>query len=178
MLNYYEPLTQAESDFAAEHHELIFGYLNQAGLSEDDFYDIAVFGYLRAVRKYLARAELRRYSFSTIAYRAMSRDVHHSRKYWLRQKRRAEVISFNEELHTPDLADTVAETCEKVISFQELTGKLTGTQRKIVFLRCEGYRDREITTICRLAPGELDLEMNRARANVVPFTIKTAAAAA
>ena len=48
----------------------------------------------------------------------------------------------------------------------------------IVFLRCEGYRDREITTICRLAPGELDLEMNRARANVVPFTIKTVAVAA
>ena len=89
MLNYHEPLTQAESDFAAEHHDLIYGYLNQAGLPEDDFYDIAVFGYLRAVRKYLARPELRRYSFSTIAYRAMSCDVHHSREYWLRQKRRA-----------------------------------------------------------------------------------------
>ena len=27
MLNYHEPLTQAESDFAAEHHDLIYGYL-------------------------------------------------------------------------------------------------------------------------------------------------------
>ena len=153
-------------------------YLNQAGLPEDDFYDIAVFGYLRAVRKYLARPELRRYSFSTIAYRAMSCDVHHSREYWLRQKRRAEVTSFNEELHTPDLTDTVAEACEKVVSFQELAGKLTGTQRRIASLRCEGYRDREIAAICRLTPGEVALEMNRARANIVPFPVETAAAAA
>ena len=178
MLNYHEPLTQAESDFAAEHHDLIYGYLNQAGLPEDDFYDISVFGYLRAVRKYLARPELRRYSFSTIAYRAMSCDVHHSREYWLRQKRRAEVTSFNEELHTPDLTDTVAEACEKVVSFQELAGKLTGTQRRIASLRCEGYRDREIAAICRLTPGEVALEMNRARANIVPFPVETAAAAA
>ena len=72
MLNYNLPLTEAESEFAAEHHSVIYGYLRKAGLPEDDFYDVVVFGYLRAVRKYLARPELRKYSFSTIAYRAMS----------------------------------------------------------------------------------------------------------
>lgn len=68
MLNYNLPLTEAESEFAAEHHSVIYGYLRKAGLPEDDFYDVVVFGYLRAVRKYLARPELRKYSFSTIAY--------------------------------------------------------------------------------------------------------------
>ena len=89
MLNYNLPLTEAESEFAAEHHSVIYGYLRKAGLPEDDFYDVVVFGYLRAVRKYLARPELRKYSFSTIAYRAMSCDVHHSKEYWMRKKRRA-----------------------------------------------------------------------------------------
>lgn len=55
MLNYNLPLTEAESEFAAEHHSVIYGYLRKAGLPEDDFYDVVVFGYLRAVRKYLAR---------------------------------------------------------------------------------------------------------------------------
>ena len=63
MLNYNLPLTEAESEFAAEHHSVIYGYLRKAGLPEDDFYDVVVFGYLRAVRKYLARPELRKYSF-------------------------------------------------------------------------------------------------------------------
>ena len=85
MLNYNLPLTEAESEFAAEHHSVIYGYLRKAGLPEDDFYDVVVFGYLRAVRKYLARPELRKYSFSTIAYRAMSCDVHHSKEYWMRK---------------------------------------------------------------------------------------------
>ena len=39
-------------------------------------------------------------------------------------------------------------------------------------------RDREIAAICRLTPGEVALEMNRARANIVPFPVETAAAAA
>lgn len=45
MLNYNLPLTEAESEFAAEHHSVIYGYLRKAGLPEDDFYDVVVFGY-------------------------------------------------------------------------------------------------------------------------------------
>ena len=120
MLNYNLPLTEAESEFAAEHHSVIYGYLRKAGLPEDDFYDVVVFGYLRAVRKYLARPELRKYSFSTIAYRAMSCDVHHSKEYWMRKKRRALVESLDEELHTRDLLDPVSAAYENVLSFQEL----------------------------------------------------------
>lgn len=178
MLNYDLPLTQAEANFAADHHALIYGYLNQAGLPEDDFYDIAVFGYLRAVRKYLARPELQKYSFSTIAYRAMSCDVHHSKEYWTRQKRRAELSSFDEELHTTDLSDTVAEACENVLSFRELAGKLTRTQRRIASLRSDGYRDREIAAICHLTPQEVEMEMSLAQANIIPFPAEITVSAA
>lgn len=105
MLNYDLPLTKAEADFAAEHHDLIYRYLCKAGLSEEEGYDIVVFGYLRAVRKYLARPELRQYQFSTIAYRAMSCNLHHSREYWLRQKRKGSVESYDEDIHADDLHD-------------------------------------------------------------------------
>lgn len=94
MLNYKLPLTAEEAEFAAEHHSTIYGYLHKAGLPEDDFYDIVVFGYLRAVRKYLAVPELRQYKFSTIAYRAMSCDVHHSKEYWMRKKQPARLSAI------------------------------------------------------------------------------------
>ena len=167
MLNYNLPLTEAESEFAAEHHSVIYGYLRKAGLPEDDFYDVVVFGYLRAVRKYLARPELRKYSFSTIAYRAMSCDVHHSKEYWMRKKRRAR-----------DLLDPVSAAYENVLSFQELSGKLTQKQRQIAALRAQGYHDLEIARMFQVKPGEIKLEMDQARSKVVPFPTETAALAA
>ena len=118
-----------------------------------------VFGYLRAVRKYLARPELRKYSFSTIAYRAMSCDVHHSKEYWMRKKRRA--LAY-----------------ENVLSFQELSGKLTQKQRQIAALRAQGYHDLEIARMFQVKPGEIKLEMDQARSKVVPFPTETAALAA
>ena len=167
MLNYNLPLTEAESEFAAEHHSVIYGYLRKAGLPEDDFYDVVVFGYLRAVR-----------SFSTIAYRAMSCDVHHSKEYWMRKKRRALVESLDEELHTRDLLDPVSAAYENVLSFQELSGKLTQKQRQIAALRAQGYHDLEIARMFQVKPGEIKLEMDQARSKVVPFPTETAALAA
>ena len=161
MLNYHEPLTQAESDFAAEHHDLIYDYLNQAGLPKDDFYDIAVFGYLRAVRKYLAEPKTSRKNFTAIACREMDCDICCSREYRMRQKHRM-----------------AAETYENLSPLQEAIRKPTVLQRRIASLRCEGYRDQEIAAICRLTPSELDLEMNCIQANIIPYTAETAVAAA
>ena len=178
MLNYDLPLTKAEADFAAEHHDLIYRYLCKAGLSEEEGYDIVVFGYLRAVRKYLARPELRQYQFSTLAYRAMSCNLHHSREYWLRQKRKGSVESYDEDIHADDLHDPVADAFEQTLSFQELSGKLTHTQRRIAALRSEGYHDREIAAICRINPSQVEQEMEQARAAIIPFPVQPAALAA
>lgn len=113
MLNYNTPLTAEESAFAAEHHHLLLSYLKKARLDFDEFYDIAVFGYLRAVRKYLARPELRAYQFSTIAFRAMSCDVHHSREYWLRGKRCGRIVqTLNDDQNADDLRDSVTESVD------------------------------------------------------------------
>ena len=72
MLNYKSPMNLDESAFAEKYHHLIYAFLSKHKLPVDEFYDIAVFGYLRAVRKYLARPELReQYKFSTIAYRSV-----------------------------------------------------------------------------------------------------------
>lgn len=98
MLDYTLPLTSEESAFAEKHHDVLLRYLHFHKLPVDEFYDIAVFGYLRAVRKYLARPELRQYKFSTIARRAMSCDIHHSREYWNRAERKGEAYPFDEEL--------------------------------------------------------------------------------
>ena len=42
------PLTEQQKDFAAANHGLVHAFLNAYGLNEDEFYDVVIFGYLRA----------------------------------------------------------------------------------------------------------------------------------
>ena len=170
MLNYHTPLTEEESNFAAAHHSVIFAYLKKAGLSFDDFYDIAVFGYLRAVRKYLARPELQVYQFSTIAFRAMSCDVHHSREYWKRAKRFGHALyEFKDDVFAEASCDSVAEAVDNVIMFEEFASRLTPLQQRIAELRDAGYRDREIAAICGIGRERIAVELETAQRQVLEF---------
>lgn len=90
------PLTPEQSDFAAEHHNYVYSFLAKRFLSEDEFYDIAIFGYLRAVRNYCERPELQKYKFSTIAYNSMRSAVGDHFRAQKAQKRMAEIIPFDE----------------------------------------------------------------------------------
>lgn len=178
MLDYTQPLTQEESDFAAAHHNLIGRYLRRARLPEDDFYDVAVFGYLRAVRKYLARPELWQYQFCTIAFRAMSCDVRHSREYWTRAKRNAAVYPLNEDVDTETLRDPVQEHMDNVISFHAAAGRLTPLQRRIAAFRADGYSNQEIAKLCSISYGAVKQEMEDARVRILHTKEDCAALAA
>jgi hypothetical protein len=65
------PLTREQREFATKWHNLIYTFLNEKRLPEEDYYDIVVFGFLRAVKEYLSKPALQRYSFSTIAWNNM-----------------------------------------------------------------------------------------------------------
>lgn len=178
MLDYTLPLTAEESAFAEEHHDMIYTYLRCHRLPFDDFYDIAVFGYLRAVRKYLARPELQQYKFSTIAYRAMSCDIHHSREYWSRARRMGNVLEFKEDQDTCDLRDTVTEAVDNVISFEQLTRQITPMQLRIASLRADGYNNKEIAAICGIKRRDVAAEMENARCRILNIQTDVPAMAA
>lgn len=178
MLDYTLPMTAEESAFAEKHHDMIFTYLRCHRLPVDEFYDIAVFGYLRAVRKYLARPELRQYKFSTIANRAMSCDIHHSREYWNRARRKGEVLEFDEDRDTRDLRDTVAETADNVVSFESLVQRITPMQRRIALLRADGYNNKEIAAICGIRHQDVAAEMENAKCRILSLPTDDAAFAA
>ena len=178
MLHDNLPLTRAESEFAAEHHALIHTFLQAFNLPEEEFYDVVVFGYLDAVRAYLSRAELRLDSFRTVAYRAMNRCVRRSREFWLWENCGAVTESYREELHNQDLRDTVAETCETMLSVQTLANQLTHRQLRIVELRSEGYCDKEIADHCQLGCREVQEEISRAQARIIAFPVQSTASAA
>ena len=53
------PLTKEQQDFAAEHHGLVYKFLNDNHLPENEFYDVVIFPYLKAVHKSILLALLR-----------------------------------------------------------------------------------------------------------------------
>lgn len=102
------PLTPEEQQFAADHIRLIDKFLDKQSLNPSDWYDIAVFGYLLAVEKWLRQPRLQRYAFSTIAWKTMYSRIGIELK---KQERRIKTISLDAPLFTDDgefsLMDTI-----------------------------------------------------------------------
>jgi hypothetical protein len=129
-----EPLTADEAQFAADSHSLVFHYLSMCQLSLDEYYDIVALGYLRAVKKWFSRTDLRRkYKFTTIAWSCMRTDVGNFQKS-LRRRERHEAFSLDSPIpgaehltHADTIQDPlpvpndmicIRETLSELFSFQ------------------------------------------------------------
>ena len=54
-------LNKEQQAFAADHHGLVYKFLNENRLPEDEFYAVILFGYLRAVYRYFNEPKLQKY---------------------------------------------------------------------------------------------------------------------
>jgi hypothetical protein len=100
-----------QSAYAAEHHNLIYSFLHKHGYSVDEYYGIVAYGYLRAVKKYLERDELRSYAFSTIAYASMRTEMGNHWRAVNRRIPRSDIVPFDDntvDIHAPDVFDLIA----------------------------------------------------------------------
>lgn len=138
------PLTTEQKEFASEWHNLIYAFLNSKGKSQEDYYDIVVFGFLRAVRRYFTEPELKKYSFSTIAWQAMECDLANYYRSQTRQKRHAYVVSLHSYDGTKALSDKAMEQFATELLLRDLEAIASPSQMEVVHLRSEGYNLREI----------------------------------
>jgi DNA-directed RNA polymerase specialized sigma24 family protein len=148
-------LTPEQQSFATENHGLVYAFLNERKLQEDDYYDIVVFGYLNAVREYLTNIIVRqKYEFSTIAYRKMNDTLYRHNEYSNRQKRKAftisldsivfgdsEAIPFQEALSIPD---STALEFETELLMLELASRVSKREMAVIRMKTNGYGAKEI----------------------------------
>ena len=85
------PLNDTQRIFADKNHNLVYKFLHEKNLPASEYYDIVIFGYLRAVQRYLTDPNLAGYSFATVAWRAMEGEVVNTHRT---DKRRFRVIRF------------------------------------------------------------------------------------
>ena len=146
-------LTKEQRDFAENGHSLIYAFLNHYVLDEDEYYDIVVFGYLRAVKKFFEEDALKQYAFSTIAWKRMENSVSNYCRYLASPVRSATMVSlFSPIAADADLTweeilyrkDESALAFETRILMENLEKKLPKKEMKIIRMKVAGCKMHEI----------------------------------
>lgn len=139
-------LTEQESAFAAEHHSLIYYFLNKKELPEDEYYDVIVFGYLNGVQKYFRREDLQQYPFTTLAWRAMNSSYVNYERSKSRSQSNVQVLSLHEPYYSvytlKEIIVDAKDYAEETISAMAVSETLQcfdQTEREILMLLMEGY---------------------------------------
>lgn len=151
-MNHNTPLTQEQRELAARHHQTIYSYLRGKRLDASEWYDIAVFGYLRAVRLYTERPELQRYPFTTIAGKTMASEIDKERK---KARRRIQPLSLDAEfteggatlynlIGAPEFLPYQQEDEVVAAQYMPLLETLTEQQLSVLTMKAQGYTYREI----------------------------------
>lgn len=146
------PLTPEQRLFAEENHNLVYKFLAENHLPRDEFYDVVIFGYLRAVSRYFNELKLQQYSFATIAWRRMSACISDYRRKQRRPKHNADVVSLHIKPNEDSLAleETIAAPnpymcqLEEQLLLHDLAKRVSRQQMNIVRLKSCGYNNRDI----------------------------------
>lgn len=159
-------LTKIEEAFAEQRHGLVMEYLKSKCLPEDEFYDIVIFSYLRAVQSYLANESLQKYSFKTIAFRAMDSALNNYIKSKQAKNHAAVVLSLDYPVNYTGtltlqdvLEDTGCNVCEDVcgrLMLHDTLRDMNHLYRDMISLKISGYSNREIAKKYSVAVSDID----------------------
>lgn len=146
------PLTKEQQEFATTHHGLVYKFLNENHLPEDEFYDVVIFPYLNAVKDYFSSPTAQKFSFSTIATRQMKFRLCDYYRTQSRRRSNMEVLSLHVGLYSDGVPledsipahDALMQQLETELLLHDLAGRVSKQQMDIVNLKKDGYGIREI----------------------------------
>ena len=174
-------LTKEQQKFASENHYIVDNFLKYRRLNRDKYYDMVIFGFLRAVKNYFNRSELWIYNFSTIAQYAMKSDLYNHYRKLRRQKRKAVVVGLDEPVYNGNgltfeevtaAPGSVSDHLDAEILWNEITSNLPGECVEVLRMRTEGYSDREIAKNRGVRLIDVDNMMKQIRETTVNIRSK------
>lgn len=165
-----KPLTGEHKHLAELNHDLVYKFLNENNLSEADYYDVVIFGYLCAAQEYCEKPQLKKYSFTTVAWKQMKQELFRHRKYLERKKRDFPTVSLSELLgNTQDsleLEDVVSlenkllEDLQLNLLLHSLASQITQKQMRIIRMKLDGYRMHDIAKAEKMTFKEINKTLN------------------
>lgn len=148
------PLTDEHRCFAEKNHDLVLAFLRDYNLSESQYYDVIVFGYLRAVQDYLDNPKLQKNAFSTVAWKNMKQELYNYKKYLSSQKRFVSTVSLydtrgdsEDYLYFEDVLPTnekLLDVLEERLLIHSLASTLPKRPMRIIRMKLSGYSMHDI----------------------------------
>lgn len=147
-------LTYEECEFATKNHSLVTKFLKGKHL-KDEYYDIIIFGYLKAVTVYVNNIDLQKeYEFAIIANRKMKDALIEHYIYLDRQKRAQEkgAIRYSncDEISQPPYKSAMEEHIVSKSIYEEIFSMLSKIEKNIILLKLQQYKNREIIEKCNI----------------------------
>ena len=166
-----QPLTSQERKFAEENHNLVYRFLRKNGYSIEDFYNIAVFGYLKSIQVYHRKEKPKgNYNFSYIADQYMRAEISNYFQNENRKKRKptGTVESLDaentedESLYSRVVGEKSAETkFMEAETVEDILKSFTDLQRKIVEMKMDGYSSKEVFLILDMRQSTFYKELQK-----------------
>lgn len=153
------PLTKEQQRFAEENHHLVYAFLNEKELPESVFYDVVIFGYLKAAQEYCEVPSLHRFKFSTLAWKRMRSSLSNYYKYLSRPKRNAVTVSLDDLIGNDDglhWEDVISRPDEMILQLETellmhaLAARLPRREMRIIRMKVRGDRMHDIAKAERM----------------------------
>lgn len=168
-----KPLTDFERKFATENHNLVYDFLHKCGYNLEIYYDIAIFGFLKAVQIYNSREDLQdKFAFPFISQQYMRSAIRNHCRMENAKKRNPSgtLVSLDAEYaEMENLYNCISVVGAKspeseIVAMErmaEMLDSLSDTQRKIAELKIDGYDSKEIYSVLEMKPSTYYLEVKR-----------------
>ena len=183
-VNYDRPLTEEERIFSAnlENYDWLFKYMSINKLDQEEWYDILILHYLRAVKKYLNIPHLQQYEFSTILFRTLDNARINYFRDMNREKRMPsggivsldwEEDSLNGKRTAPMTWIDLKQSVEKTVMYHEMISEilsnLNDVQAEIFKMIMEEYNREEIKRYLGIKKGTFCNRMREIKHVVIDY---------
>lgn len=159
-----QPLTEYEKQQAEINHNLVFSFLHRHGYNMENFYDVVIFGYLKAIQVYIRREDLQKnFQLAFICEQYMRAEMENSKK----RKPTGNIISLDADYaETENFYNCIGgKSAEDELMEAELMENilesLSDVQRKITEMRVKGYGNKEIYLILKIKTSTYYRELQR-----------------
>ena len=149
------PLSEEQRSFAEEHHGLLLSFMAKYHL-DGDCYDRLAIRYLRTVARYTTEESLRRYAFSTILWYHLRSELSNILRDNRQQPEEVEIDQIS-------VCDSDYDHVIDAILWKQIEQELTFKQCEAVYLRNQGYKNREIAETCGVRPKAIEKRFSRIR---------------
>ena len=151
-----KPFTEVERELAEKNHNLVYEFLKSHKYDIEEYYNIAVMGYLKGIQKYYRRTERNISELPGICWNCMRSEM--GNHFKMEKARKRQPVEINQEaVHS---AEDEAVTTELLNSVME---NMTEQQQNIVALKILGYSNLEACLMLEINTSSYYRELERIR---------------